>query len=54
MTSSLLYDADFLGWNIDFLGWNIEQSESLRLEKLDSLNLDNLVEEIESLSKQKQ
>ncbi len=47
MTSSLLYDADFLSWTV-------QQSESLRLGQLDSLDLVNLAEEIESLGKQKQ
>jgi len=47
MISSLLYDADFLSWTV-------QQSESLRLGQLDSLDLVNLAEEIESLGKQKQ
>jgi hypothetical protein len=41
-------------YEIDFYQWTIEQSDRLRLGKLDSLDLENLAEEIESLGKQKQ
>ena len=46
MTSTLLYDSDFYRWTI-------EQVERLRLGKWDSLDIENLAEEIESLGSQK-
>jgi len=36
----------------DFYAWTIEQAELLQLRKLDRLDFDNLIEEIESLGKQ--
>lgn len=41
-------------YETDFYGWTVEQSKLLALGKLDGLDLVNLVEEIESLGKQKQ
>jgi len=41
-------------YETDFYRWTIEQSDRLRLGKLDSLDLENLAEEIESLWKQQQ
>ena len=46
MTSTVLYESDFYNWTV-------EQVKSLRLGKLDSLDLENLAEEIESLGNQK-
>lgn len=45
MTTKLLYESDFYHWTVD-------QVRSLRLGKLDSLDLENLAEEIESLGNQ--
>jgi len=36
----------------DFYAWTIQQSELLQLRKLDHLDFENLIEEIESLGKQ--
>ena len=41
-------------YETDFYRWTIEQSQLLALGKFDGLDLVNLVEEIESLGKQKQ
>lgn len=41
-------------YETDFYRWTVEQSRLLALGKLDSLDLVNLVEEIESLGKQQQ
>jgi len=46
MISTVLYESDFYNWTV-------EQVKSLRLGKLDSLDLENLAEEIESLGDQK-
>ncbi len=45
MTTKLLYESDFYHWTVD-------QVQSLRLGKLDRLDLKNLAEEIESLGNQ--
>lgn len=45
MTTKLLYESDFYHWTVD-------QVRSLRLGKLDSLDLEHLAEEIESLGNQ--
>ena len=45
MTTKLLYESDFYHWTVD-------QVQSLRLGKLDNLDLKNLAEEIESLGNQ--
>ena len=45
MTTKLLYESDFYHWTVD-------QVQSLRLGKLDSLDLEHLAEEIESLGNQ--
>ena len=45
MTKQLLYESDFYHWTVD-------QVRSLRLGKLDSLDLEHLAEEIESLGNQ--
>ena len=45
MTTKLLYESDFYHWTVD-------QVRSLRLGKLDRLDLENLAEEIESLGNQ--
>lgn len=45
MTKKLLYESDFYHWTVD-------QVQSLRLGKLDRLDLKNLAEEIESLGNQ--
>ena len=39
-------------YETDFYGWTIEQSRLLQLGKFDSLDLENLAEEIASLGKQ--
>ncbi len=41
-------------YETDFYGWTVEQAKLLTLGNLDGLDLVNLVEEIESLGKQKQ
>ena len=41
-------------YETDFYGWTMQQSKLLALGKLDGLDVANLVEEIESLGKQKQ
>lgn len=41
-------------YETDFYGWTMQQSKLLALGKLDGLDLVNLIEEIESLGKQKQ
>jgi hypothetical protein len=45
MTTKLLYESDFYHWTVD-------QVQSLRLGKLDRLDLEHLAEEIESLGNQ--
>ena len=45
MTKQLLYESDFYHWTVD-------QVRNLRLGKLDSLDLEHLAEEIESLGNQ--
>jgi hypothetical protein len=45
MTS--LYDSDFVGWTQ-------QQAEALRSRRLERLDYDNLIEEIESMGKQQQ
>lgn len=45
MTTKLLYESDFYHWTVD-------QVRNLRLGKLDSLDLEHLAEEIESLGNQ--
>jgi hypothetical protein len=45
MTANLIYESDFYRWTVD-------QVANLRLGKLDSLDLENLAEEIESLGNQ--
>ncbi|BBC23144.1 DUF29 domain-containing protein [Pseudanabaena sp. ABRG5-3] len=41
-------------YETDFYGWTMQQSKLLTLGKLDGLDVANLIEEIESLGKQKQ
>jgi len=41
-------------YTTDFYGWTQEQVNLLRQRKLDYIDIDNLVEEIESLGKQQQ
>ena len=41
-------------YETDFYRWTVEQSKLLAIGKLEGLDLVNLVEEIESLGKQKQ
>jgi len=41
-------------YTTDFYGWTQEQVNLLRQKKLDYIDIDNLVEEIESLGKQQQ
>ncbi|BBC23201.1 DUF29 domain-containing protein [Pseudanabaena sp. ABRG5-3] len=41
-------------YTTDFYGWTQEQVNLLRLRKLDSIDINNLIEEIESLGKQQQ
>jgi hypothetical protein len=38
----------------DFMGWTHQQAEALRTRRLDRLDYDNLIEEIESMGKQQQ
>jgi hypothetical protein len=45
MTAKLLYESDFYHWTVD-------QVERLRLGKIDSLDLEHLADEIESLGNQ--
>ncbi len=45
MTTKLLYESDFYHWTVD-------QVQSLRLGKLDRLDIEHLAEEIESLGNQ--
>lgn len=41
-------------YDTDFVGWTQVQAEALRARRLDRLDVDNLIEEIESMGKQQQ
>jgi Domain of unknown function DUF29 len=41
-------------YETDFLGWTQQQAEALRERRLDRLDVDNLIEEIESMGRQQQ
>lgn len=45
--SASLYDTDFVGWAR-------QQAEALRARRVDRLDYDNLIEEVESMGKQQQ